>query len=1348
MNADEVIAVVRKAAGIDAREISISSDGGSTLLVLELAGQEFAGLAAKYGTEDKLLLRWLLPESDGNSCTVRDALSGRTYTAGSIFRRPEFAPGNHALNLSPDLDAEGSFAGSSWLRDVCEKWKRFAEDIKSAGECTLDNFIRLEAGLNAFFTSSPARKTAGFTPDSPQEDANPLLELEAKRQVLIDWPARTLGRLRIPHKSHRNRLCPFQTPESQRTGLQLTLAADAAISEGTIRAGAGAMFSAAVGLIPYPNHTDGPRLMMGGKNMKQAETGITGAEAPIVPGCYEGEAMRSFPVFGRNRKAGRFFPYLGLNALTVIMPFDGYTYEDGIVISESLAERLCIPEGHYRYSRVFDVVLMKQELEEAGITDLEAQDLAALFGDSAGRRCIYGDVLPEPRVKFYRDGRQLVWREKYRHHSPGVLESVKVKCTITGDSGRSDKDAKSYEAELSVSWNFRVVRRMGPGDKLTGRNGNKGVVTKILPDELMPHVHFKDEVRAAELVISPVSVTGRKNFGQIWEMAHSLLALKGGAKLEEFLDDLDVDIKNEPLDRIQGFRESLGEFLAETGCDESGLFRITCEGHEDAKAFAGWQYFCRLHHHAWKKLQARGGKDVPYSSLTGQPLQCGALTGQRMGEMENWSLLSHGAGEILSDMRRNYTGNFAKTRELLRKALRSLGVIMTETDSGVEFRARTEADDAGLKREPVEWASVRNGSDPFCIRIKSGRKDGEMSCRALAEDIRGRLKDGHTARRLDAVLKDECFFNPDGSIHAEPDIIRGWDMSRLLLQFCMNGPDVRRAKSLADYHEGLMKVVSGKNGLPRSYFARRRYDHSGRAVIVPEPSLMLHEAFIPAAMLIELLDGYSREYTRRLPERLRDIDALRRILNDYDERRDEARDLAGEFDEFLKSSEGELWCFMIRQPSLHRHSVQSFRLRCWEFPVIGIPPMVTPGFNADFDGDTMAVFLPPYDDAKDLRPFSVISNPGLVGTGEPALASGKDIALGWKGKRSLAEVLGKTASLSFEDRSRALQELQAQAMRDSYGAATLSPQDCERTAGSIGTISMMKDEDGLSIDGKGSFMEEYIAGNLWGGLSDDELFAYSYPSRYSMAQKKLSVAEAGYLSRLLAEKLYEYTVSIPDCGTQKGLEVSYKDGKLYVDGAEMPEADFTRVLWGRVLAGESECLDVEAVTERLKAGETVIVRSPLTCKERRRGHVCSACYGADAAGKPYGRPEPVHEGFAAGLTAAQAIGERGTQLAMKKFHDVGGSIADEVTVKEVRDVLMKKHTLSDTITKILCRSPNMKQALVHFEAEAAYTKQDTGFLSELAGERVSLLLRSLCKGAKSDGLSGIKSRLLWEGGDE
>ena len=1401
MNIDEILDIVREVSGIYVKQADIPLSGdiqGSELLVLELEGTEFADLAAKFGTDGRLLLRWLLPDS---AYSVRDASSGHVYTAGNVFRLPAFGmkakdraeQGISPLKLSPNLEAEGSTAGSSWLRDVRSKWKYFAEDIAEKGVCTLDNFIRLEAGLNAIFTSAEARTFAGFSSETADEDANPLLVLEAKRQVLIDWPARTLGRLRIPHDSHKKRLCPFQTPESQRTGLQLNLAADADISGGAVRAGK-TMLSAAVGLIPYPNHTDGPRLMMGGKNMKQAEPGIRGAEPPIVPGRYEGEAMRSLSVFNSNRKNGRFFPYLGLNALTLIMPFDGYTYEDGVVISESLAERLCIPQGHYRYSKMFDVSLKKSELEQAGIYDPENHGLGKLFGQAnvSGKWCVYGDVLPEPRVKFYRDGEPILWSETYRHHAPGTLESIKVKCIINGTSGSDTARTKCYDVKLTVYWSFRVVRKMGLGDKLTGRNGNKGVVTRILPDAKMPLVHFKDEVRPAELIISPVSVMGRKNLGAIWEMTHSLLIKKGGQKLEDFLSGQDVDIKNEPLDGVPGFREHLDEFLAEAGCDDEGLFTVSCDGREDVKAFAGWQYFCRLHHHAWKKLQARGGNNVPYSQLLGQPLQCGSLTGQRMGEMENWSLLSHGAGRILSDMRRKYTGNFGKTRELLRKALRSLGIVMTESEAGLEFRARTEADDAQLERKLVQWTFSRDMKEPFCVMMPSKKKEA-VSCRTAAEAIRSRLKDGSTARQLDAVLKDECFFCPDGSLHIEPDVLRGWELERLLLQFCMNGPDFDRAKALIAYRDSLIKIVSGKGGLPRSYFARRRYDHSGRAVIVPEPSLMLHEVYLPAAMLIELLDGYTPEYTSRFPESLRDIYVLRRIFNDYYGRREEARNLAAEFDEFLRTPEGELWCFLIRQPSLHRHSVQSFRVRCWEEPVIGIPPMVTPGFNADFDGDTMAVFLPPFDDARDLRAFSVISNPGLVGTGKPALADDKDIALGWRSEGGekfsvhLKRLLKEIAPLDFEGRSRRLQQLQMQVMKGSYGAATMSPLEFEHMArkyqdehkyeldgryrgmktmidagakgsmkdvgemtGSLGIIKMMEDRDNLSIDDKSAFRKEQIDGSFWAGLSDDELFKYSYPSRLSMAHKKLSVAESGYLSRLLAEKLYECTVSIPDCGTDKGLKVEFRDGRLYVDGEPMPEADFGRVLWGRVLAGESGCLDVDDAVRRLKAGETVYIRSPLTCLERETGHVCAACYGADVATRPYDTPEPVKAGFHAGLTAAQAIGERGTQLAMKKFHDVSSNSDDEVTAWQVKKLLIHTdgHSIGDIIRELLAHSSSMNQALIHFELEAAYVRQKEGFLSALAGERVSSLLKSVKDGTRTDDLSGIKSRLLWEGRDK
>ena len=210
------------------------------------------------------------------------------------------------------------------------------------------------------------------------------------------------------------------------------------------------------------------------------------------------------------------------------------------------------------------------------------------------------------------------------------------------------------------------------------------------------------------------------------------------------------------------------------------------------------------------------------------------------------------------------------------------------------------------------------------------------------------------------LINSEMFFNEDGSIHIEPDILQySADMSYgiqeagtisltkqallkdLLLKFCIDRNDFNRAQALIAYRDGLINLLSHKTGIPRYYLSGRRYNHSGRAVIVPEPSLRVDNVYLPAAMLIELLEGYDKIYTNMLPEALKDLDSTRKIFNDYYTHRNEARKLAKTFDDFLLCDDGELWCFMIRQPSLHRHSIQAFRIRCWEFPVIGLPPFVT-----------------------------------------------------------------------------------------------------------------------------------------------------------------------------------------------------------------------------------------------------------------------------------------------------------------------------------------------------------------------------------------------------------------------
>ena len=288
-------------------------------------------------------------------------------------------------------------------------------------------------------------------------------------------------------------------------------------------------------------------------------------------------------------------------------------------------------------------------------------------------------------------------------------------------------------------------------------------------------------------------------------------------------------------------------------------------------------------------------------------------------------------------------------------------------------------------------------------------------------------------------------------------------------------------------------------------------------------------------------------------------------------------------------------------------------------------------------------------------------------------------------------------------------------------------------------------------------------------MNDDELFRYSYPSRLSMAQKKLSAAEAGYLSRLLAEKLYEYTVSVNDCGTSEGIELSYSDehDRLMIDGEILPvlgdlNIDAERVLWVRVIAGETRCLDsdgVKRVLESLREGMKVKLRSLLDCHERENGHVCAMCYGAYIASKPYDIPEPVKEGFSAGLTAAEAIGERGTQLAMKRFHDVGSST--ESPIKAVRKKLAGKKaaSISDILREFLTvdsknhtASKELPQSLIHFETAAAYSESvhEDRYIYEIAGEKISRLLvrKTGDEFHFSDSLRTIKSRILWKGGEK
>ena len=636
---------------------------------------------------------------------------------------------------------------------------------------------------------------------------------------------------------------------------------------------------------------------------------------------------------------------------------------------------------------------------------------------------------------------------------------------------------------------------------------------------------------------------------------------------------------------------------------------------------------------------------------------------------------------------------------------------------------------------------------------------------------------------------------------------------------------------------------------------------------MPCPDLDPHEVRLSLMMLTELLDGYDDERAGDLfsepllKVRSRVNDPLHKEWSDEEAKRCD-RKLREEY---------ELWAFLVRQPSLHRHSLQAFRIRCWNEPVIGLPPFVTAGFNADFDGDTMAVFLP-HPSSGSLEKFSLPNNPGLVGTGAPALASGLDLALGWwnldeadrdkwlaqagldgstgqspkKLEDFLPVLLRHIASQPFPGRSSLLGKLQHAVCGASTGAATLSPLEFERLSTHFDKLlpckkkeeekdaesaieAFFREHPGLGLarmvasGAKGKVRDvrhmtwaigeidkfeeasekPYIRGSFWRGLTEDEMFLYSYPSRDSMAQKKLAVAEAGYLSRQFAEGLFELQVQSEDCGTAKGLEVGYSRMEkkerltLSLDGETFTlptlgriERDLERAAWGRTLAGgagrslgkddlkavlafwrEGLALSDGELKEHLLGNKNrLVLRSPLFCGCPLDEGVCARCCGADLSQKPLDIPRPVKTGAFVGLTAAQAIGERGTQLAMKRFHDVGGG-AQGNKIADLREIFIrepKTHDVKERLRKLLgilalekgdSRAfEELPQALIHYElalrqsqtrgldGEASYS--EGRYLSALAHERIEpLLFFKEDDTSFTDDFKAIKSRLLWGGSD-
>jgi len=372
---------------------------------------------------------------------------------------------------------------------------------------------------------------------------------------------------------------------------------------------------------------------------------------------------------------------LGKNLLVAFMSWEGHNYEDAIILSQRLVQDDVLTSIHIEEYEVDarDTKLGAEEItrdipnvSEEVLADLDERGIIRVGADVVPGDILVGKVTPKGETELTPEERLLraIFGEKAREVRD---TSLKVP---HGESGKvigvSIQDSEEgFELAAGVNQVVRVYvaqkRKIQDGDKLAGRHGNKGVISKILPVEDMP---FLEDGTPVDVVLNPLGVPGRMNVGQVLE-THLGWVAKSGWKLEgneEWQSSLRANGYAEaPANTkvatpvFDGTREEeLSGLLGSTLPNKDGMRLIGADG--KAQLFdgrtgepykqpisVGYMYILKLHHLVDDKIHARS--TGPYSMITQQPLGGKAqFGGQRFGEMEVWALEAYGAAYTLQEL--------------------------------------------------------------------------------------------------------------------------------------------------------------------------------------------------------------------------------------------------------------------------------------------------------------------------------------------------------------------------------------------------------------------------------------------------------------------------------------------------------------------------------------------------------------------------------------------------------------------------------------------------------------------------------------------------------------------------
>ncbi len=510
------------------------------------------------------------------------------------------------------------------------------------------------------------------------------------------------------------------------------------------------VFSVATAMIPFLENDDANRALMGSNMQRQAVPLLT-TEAPVVGTGMEGKAAvdsgvcvvarnagvversASNEIIIRNENGGRDVYHLtkfvrsnqsncynqkpivykgdhveageviadgpstdngeialGKNPLIGFMTWEGYNYEDAVLLSERLVQDDVYTSVHIEEyeAEARDTKLGPEEITrdvsgvgEDALKDLDERGIIRIGAEVRAGDILVGKVTPKGETELTAEERLLraIFGEKARevrdtslkvpHGAYGIVVDAKV---FTRENG----DELSPGVNQTVRIYIAQKRKISVGDKMAGRHGNKGVVSRVLPVEDMP---FLPNGRPLDIVLNPLGVPSRMNIGQVLEI-HLSLAAKAlgfnvstpvfdGADEDDIMDTLDLanDYVNMEWDEFKDkYKDSLKpgvmEFLEENK-DHRELWKgvpIRRDGkvrlrdgrtgeYFDSPVTVGHMHYLKLHHLVDDKIHARS--TGPYSLVTQQPLGGKAqFGGQRFGEMEVWALEAYGAAYTLQEI--------------------------------------------------------------------------------------------------------------------------------------------------------------------------------------------------------------------------------------------------------------------------------------------------------------------------------------------------------------------------------------------------------------------------------------------------------------------------------------------------------------------------------------------------------------------------------------------------------------------------------------------------------------------------------------------------------------------------